>query len=328
MKITSGIPALVLALGILLSSGCKKDTPYYPSQATLNDYTGSWEGSLTTFKNNHLITTESTILLYFPAGSDRLEGMITLDKVYALSEIQIRNGIYYFTVLNSDTANPYCQNWNLSGYGQLSAADKMHIIISGKECGEVGKEWVNYEGDFILSNVSPDSSSYFSFGGMGHHWTYEVLTLNGDSCGMEYDVTAATGTLNTGTITSDCNFGWGSQPLRWDVAPFHFQVLAATGKQVQYAFHIDQAVNVPYYYYTGMDTSIVTLLSTDSMYVAAGGFLCQRYLLERRLHTDSTYRLDKGILSISNRYGIIRYQSTLLNDINDIVNQELTQKNF
>jgi hypothetical protein len=329
MKITSGILALVTGLMILLSAGCKKDTPYYPSQATLNDFSGTWTGSLTTFKNNHLYTKEGTIIFYFPAGSDRLAGILTLDQIYALTEIQLRNGTYYFQMLNSDTTNPYCTNWNISGYAQLSTADKMHVVISGKECGQVGKEWVNYEGDFLLSSPTPDSTQYFSFAGAGHHWTYNVLTLGGDSCQMDYETTDGTGSLFTGFMTNNCSLPWGSRPLRWDVTPLHFLILSDAGtKVVQYAFHIDQDLNVPYFYYPGKDTNIVTLLGIDSVYVEAGAFACSRYRLERRLHTDSTYTLDKGILFLSNISGVIKYQSTLLNDPNDIVLQELTSKNF
>jgi hypothetical protein len=329
MKISRVIWALAIALIVLFSAGCKKDTPYYPSQATLDDFSGTWTGSLTAFKNNQVITKEGSILLYFPAGSDRLEGIMILDQIFALTEIQMRNGIYYFQVLNPDTANPFCQNWNLSGFGELSSADKMHVIITGKECGNAGEEWVNYEGDFVLSSPTPDSTRYYSFAGMNRHWTYSVLTLGGDSCQMDYDLTAATGSIYTGIVSNTCSLPWGSMPLNWDVTPMHFLVLSDQGgSEVQYAFHIDQELNVPYHYYPADDTNIVTLLGVDSVYVQAGGFICSRFRLERRIHTDSTYYIDKGVFCLSNSFGLIKYQATLLNDTNDIVLQELVQKNF
>jgi hypothetical protein len=329
MKITSGIMVLVAGLVILSSAGCKKDIPYYPSKATVDDFSGTWTGSLVAFKNNHVITREGSIILYLVAGSDRMEGILMLEEVYALTEIQLRGGIYYFEVLNSDTTNPFCANWNLSGYAQLSSSQKMHVIIAGKECGEAGEEWVNYEGDFVLTNPTPDSSRYYSFAGLNRHWTYNVLTLGGDSCQMDYEITYDSMSLFTGFMTNNCTLPWGSLPLRWDVTPMHFLVLSDQGgDEVQYAFHIDQQINVPYYYYPGNDTNIVTYLGTDSVYVGAGGFICSRYFLERRVHTDSTYYIDKGNFSLSNLYGLIKYQSTLLNDTNDIILQELAEKNF
>ena len=109
----------------------------------------------------------------------------------------------------------------------------------------------------------------------------------------------------------------------------HFSVLGGQdGQDVQYTFHIDQTINVPYVYYAGNDTNIVTLLGMDSVYVNAGGFYCSRYRLERRMHPDSSYLVDKGIISISNQFGIIRYQATVLDDTNDVIVQELTGINF
>jgi hypothetical protein len=327
MKISSRVIIVLTGLIILAITGCKKDTPYYPSKATLTDYAGTWTGSLTTFKNNQLITKEGTILLYIPAGSGQMEGVLSLDKIYALTEIQLRNGIYYFQVLNSDTLNPYCQNWNLSGWAELSSADKMHVIISGKECGEVGSEWVNYEGDFTLNN--PDNSRYFSFGAVTHQWTYRVYTAGGDSCQIENRIDSVSGSVYTGTTTNDCNFAWGSKPFRWDLTPLHFLVLNNNaGNDVLYAFHADQFVNKPYYYYAGNDTNIVTLLGSDSLYVEAGGFFCSKYLLEQRRHSETASSLDRGMFFISNQYGIIRYQSTLINDTTDIIDQSLISKNF
>jgi hypothetical protein len=320
---------LLTGLLVLALSGCKKDTPTYPSKATLQDYSGTWAGTLSAFKDNQVINRTGTIVFYFSAGGDRLDGILSLDLTYALSEIQFRNGIYYFQVLNSDTLNPFCQNWNLSGWAQLTSASVMHVIISGKECGQTGKEWVNYEGDFTLTSTTPDSTKYFSFAAVNHHWTYRVYTAGADSCQLDQQVDSVSGSVYGGIMTTTCNLPWGSNPFRWDVSPMHFLVLDNySGNEVQYAFHTDQVLNKAYYYYPGMDTNIVTLLGIDSLYVGAGGFLCSRYRLEQRMHTDSTYQLDRGDIYISNRYGVIRYQSTLLNDTTDFVDQSLIQKNF
>ncbi len=328
MKISFRVILLLTGLFILVLSGCKKETPYYPSRATLDDFAGTWAGSLTTFKNNQLITKEGTILFYFPAGSGLLNGVLTLDKIYALTEIQIRNGIYYFQVLNSDTLNVYCQNWNLSGWAELASADKMHVIISGKECGEVGSEWVNYEGDFTLE-TNPANSGLFGFGAAGNEWIYQVYTAGADSCQITHRIDSVAGSVYSGTTSSDCNFAWNAIPFRWDITPMHFQVMNSnTGKTVQYAFHIDQVLNQPYYYYYGNDTNIVTYIGSDSVYVEAGGFYCAKYSLEQRRHSGTSSSIDKGVFYISYPYGIIRYQSTLINDTTDIVDQSLISKNF
>ena len=329
MKISGGILALVAAIFLIVTTGCEKETPYYPGKATFEDFTGSWDGELSTFQNSQIITYDAEITFFLTPGSDQMNGILVMDKIYALTQIQIREGIYYFQMLNSDTANPFCANWNMSGFAQLGSADMMHIIISGKACGETGEEWLDLEGDFTLDSSSPDSTKYFSFGGVNRHWTYSVLTFGGDSCQMDYDITESNGYLFSGSITNNCSMPWGSLPLNWDVQPMHFSVLGGQdGEDVQYTFHIDQTINVPYVYYAGNDTNIVTLLGMDSVYVSAGGFYCSRYRLERRMHPDSSNLIDKGIISISNQFGIIRYQATVLDDTNDVIVQELTGINF
>jgi hypothetical protein len=232
-------------------------------------------------------------------------------------------------VLNSDTLNPYCQNWNLSGWGELNSSSEMHVIISGKECGEVGDEWVNYEGDFRLTSYNPDSTQLFSFAEVGRHWTYRVYTAGGDSCQMDIQVDAFDGSAYSGLMTNTCNLTWDGKPMRWNVSGLHFAVLDDhAGTKVQYAFHNDQLLNKQYYYFFGSDTNVVTRLGTDSLYVDAGGFLCTRYRLEQYMHTDNSYKIDKGVVYISNQYGWIRYQATLINDTTDILDQELISKNF
>jgi hypothetical protein len=329
MKIFVRVIALFACMSVVVSPGCKKDTPSYPSKATLQEFSGNWAGTLSAFKDNQVINREGTISFYYTNGGEDLDGILSLDVVYALTEIQFRNGIYYFQVLNSDTLNPFCQNWNLSGWAQLTSSSVMHVIISGKECGQTGKEWVNYEGDFTLTSSTPDNTLYFSFAAMNHQWTYRVYTAGADSCQLQQTVDSVSGTIFGGIMTNTCNLTWGSKPFRWNVTPMHFLVLNDnSGSQVQYAFHTDQVLNRPYYYFAGDDTSIVTLLGADSIYITAGGFFCSRYLLEQRLHSGSAYKLDKGNIYISNQYGLIRYQSTLLNDTTDFVDQELIQKNF
>lgn len=329
MKTSMRLVTLAAGLILLLSYGCKKETPYFPSKATLADYYGEWAGDLTAFKDNHLITVESTLSLYYTDGGTRMGGLLSMDKIYALEEIQLREGIYYFQVLNPDTANPYCANWNLSGYATLKSDSLMHIIISGKECGELGEEWVTWEGDLTLTSAAADSSAYFTFAGVNRLWEYSILTASVDSCEQTTLIDSVTGEVYLGTESTTCQFPWSSRTLRWKITPFHFSVLSpTTSKVVQYAFHLDQTLNKPYYYYYGSDTTVVTLLGEDSVYTPAGGFYCSRFSLERWVHQDSTYRIDKGHIWISNQYGIIRYQSTYVNEPDDIVLQELTGKNF
>ncbi|HNW76357.1 MAG TPA: hypothetical protein PKJ28_05675 [Bacteroidales bacterium] len=329
MKIFSKLLPLFAGLIILISPGCKKEESYYPSKVTFNDFTGTWSGTLTAFKNNQLISHSGTILFFLEPDGEKMGGILSLEKQYALTEIQLRSGVFYFQVLNNDTTNPFCANWNLSGMAEITSEMEMHVIISGKECGEVGEEWINYEGDFVLQQPDPDSSKYFCFAGLGHAWTYNVQIVNNDSCQINTLINKNTGTVYSGLTSNSCNINWSSHLFRWDVTPTHFQVLDNTnGNKVQYAFHFDQDINVPYYYYYGNDTNIVTRLGSDSVYVAAGGFLCTKYRLDQYLHTDSTYRIDKGVLYIDNVYGLIRYQSTLLNDYDDFVTIELAQKNF
>src|SRR5512138_1229874 len=140
------LAAMLLVAGLF--SGCTKESSYDPSTATLDDFVGTWRGTLSAFKNNQTIHRSGDIIFYYPAGSNRLAGIMVVDQVYVLEEIQFKNGVFYFSVLNSDTLNPLCLNWNLAGYASHTNPQQIYAYISGNECGILGKEFVGYEGNF------------------------------------------------------------------------------------------------------------------------------------------------------------------------------------
>lgn len=329
MKKPARILMILAALMTAAITGCDKETPYYPTQATLEDYYGAWGGELEAFIDNQVVTQYGSLSLYFTDGGTRMSGLLVLDRLYAVEEIQLHDGVFYFQVLNPDTASPWCQNWNLSGYAKMSSDTLMHLIISGKACGETGDEWISWEGDLSLKSEEPDQSKYFSFGLMNHMWNYSIHTVLGDSCEIQEHIDSVAEPVYGGIRTTTCDFPWSSQPFLWEVSPFHFRILTPDESSTElYAFHLDQVPQTPYRYYPGEDTNTVTLIGDDSAHVTAGNFSCRKYLLEQLHHEDSVYRINRGHIWISNKYGIIRYQAIYTNDTNGILLQELKLKNF
>ncbi len=324
---TLALLAALLITGML--TGCKKDSSYDPTTATLDDFVGTWRGTLSTFKNNQTIHRSGDIIFYYPSGiTNQLEGLMILDQVYVLNEIQMQDGTFYFTVLNSDTLNPLCINWNLSGYASHNTPQQIYAYVSGNECGILGQEFVSYEGNFGKINPSPDSSAIYCFGANGHQWVYDVVLQSTGSCQLTQQITGDNGSgLYTGEQTNDCGFPWTTKPLRWKVAPLVYSVLSDTADVPFYSFYLDARVNSIYYFYPGDYVNSVQLVSTEQVTVPAGTFKCAKFIVQITTN-GGLFPIQKGYYWLNNNFGIVKYQTLLSGDSTNIVSEVLSSKNF
>jgi hypothetical protein len=331
MKITGRLTLASILILLLAGffSGCKKDSSSYdPSTATLNDFVGTWRGTLSAFKNNQKVNRSGDIIFYPNAAGDRLSGIMILDQVYVLEEIQLKNGVFYFNVLNSDTLNPLCINWNLSGYATHTSDQEIHAYISGNECGILGKEFVSYDGNFGLMNPEPDSTAFYSFGAQGHQWTYDIVLQSTGSCQLQQQITADNGNgMFTGDQTNGCGWAWTTKPLKWSVTPMRFSVLADTSNEILYSYYLDARPESTYIFTPGDQVNTVQMITMEAITVPAGTFKCTKFMVQISIN-GGLFPVQKGYYWLSNTAGIVKYQSLLSGDTTNIVTQSLASKNF
>lgn len=321
--------SILAAFLFILISGCKKDDEYDPTDAVASDFRGTWRGTISMYKGGELVKKSGDVILYFTPDGMVLNGLMVFEQVYALEEIQFRSGVYYFQVLNSDTLNPLCTEWNLSGFMRLSDPQTAEFFISGKECGLTGKNWVDFTGTLSLVNPEPDPTAYYNFAKSGNQWNYDITQVNDQTCQMEYQLNTDLGNYHfEGQKGNTCNWNWNNAPLNWVVSPMRFSVLSDSSDAIRYSFYLDARLLSEYRFEVGDDTNIVTLLSAkENVEVPAGVFSCAKFRLEQRIHSNG-YRIESGIWYLNNTAGLIKYQAISLYDSTDIKFQVLGSKNF
>ena len=92
---------LLLSILILLTAGCKKKS-FDPTSKSPSDFIGTWEGTLTTFKNNTLMKETGNFLIYPEEGGTLLGGIIYLSETRVFKQFQFANGTLYFRVYNTN----------------------------------------------------------------------------------------------------------------------------------------------------------------------------------------------------------------------------------
>ncbi len=319
----------VPAFFILLFGGCKKCDCFDPSTYVQSDFIGTWKGTLTTFKDNKSVKKSGDVVIYQAASG--LEGILNMEGVYRLVGQQFNNGFWYFNVVCSDTLNPECSNWSLSGFASFSEPEHIDFHMAGNECGTLGKQYVNWEGTLAMYSDLPDPALYYSFGKQGNAWNYLINKVNTDTCSLQQKITETPSAgLFNGGISNSCGWPWQHKVFYWYVDPAMYTVYDESGSgSVAASFPIDVIPGRVYTYIHGNDTTQVTLVSRyQELTLPAGKFICTKYrVVEPADSVKSTTKTDY-FLWINNQYGVVKKEVTAPYGPNDISTQLLISKNF
>jgi len=312
-------------------AGCKKCNCFDSSLFGRTDFTGTWKGTITAFKNNQRIVKSGELVLYPVNNGASLGGIMIFEETSRLVEVQLNNGQWYFTVICSDTLNPQCSNWSLTGFAAFSDEQQIEINIAGNECGPSGKQFVSYEGTLSKYNDVPDPSAYFSFAKAGNIWGYKTTLNSTDTCSLNYQM----GNLNPsgifeGNVTNNCGWPWQYKSFYWYVDPAMFSVMAdATSGSVIARFPIDMPTGTTYTYYYAGDTTNITLEARDvNVTLPLGNFNCIKFRQESTSPWVKGGGLKTSYIWINNQFGIVKQEFTNPVDSTDMVMQVLSSKNF
>jgi hypothetical protein len=330
MKRTLPYLAISFCLVFSISSGCKKEEGFDSKTVQISQMTGTWRGEVTSFKNYERVEKSGDILLEENPVNGLLDGLFSMGEVHFLTGFQFVDGVFYFSLLCSDTLNPTCYNWNLSGYVFLRDEHLMEMHLAGFECGQLGKQFATYEGTLMRINPGPDPSVFYSFAAVGHQWTYINILENGDTCSVTKEIVAEPATnLFTVNETITCSGVPSTDQYNWTVERYVFSAMQGTsGAIISHTFYIDAPVENPFVFIAGNDTTILTLkVTSEAIKVPAGTFTCDRFLIDQRIHTDVPVYIY-GYLWLSKPYGIIQFESLIPQDSSAVAFQKLTSRNF
>ncbi len=322
---------LLLPLLLLLTfAGCKKDS-FDKTKKTLNDFIGTWKGSISTFKDNKLMVEYGSVYIYRDANGSTVSGILFMKQTNVFHEFQFVDGTIYYKVVNNDPASSFCQNWSLGGYLVFTSDNEIEIRLSGNECGQVGNEFVNWTGTLRPAQVPADSVQYFSFGKTGNTWSYEIWMKNGDTCQLDKAITQTAATYNfSGTVTQNCGWPGSNQVFKWTVNPAEYLVeLDSSMSNRPVSFPIDAKYGVTYRTYINKDTASVTLVDTSVVLpTAAGNFSCMKFRYSEPVYSDGIKVNRVSYIWLNNRFGLIRQEVSNPIDSTDVNYQIITSKNF
>lgn len=316
---------------IIHFSGCKKCDCFDSAKYGPNDFIGTWKGSISTFKENKPIKKSGEVIIYSAGGGSNLVGIINMDGVNRIIGTQFNNGFWYFDVICSDTLNPECSNWNLTGFAVFSGELHVDLHIAGNECGKLGKQFVSWEGALDKYSDTPDSAVYYNFGKQGSTWDYIINKKNTDTCILQQKITdIPSAGLFDGTVTNNCGWPWQHKFFHWYLDPVMYSIYDESGSgAIVASFPIDVTPGRVYTYIHGSDTTQVMLVSRyDEVTVPAGKFNCSKYQIIESADTALTDTKTTYFLWLSNQYGIIKKEVSNPVGPDDISTQILLSKNF
>jgi hypothetical protein len=309
--------------------GCKKCDCFDSSGKVPSDFIGTWKGTVTAFKDNKTEKKSGELIIYQSAGG--LEGILNMEGVYRLVGTQFSNGFWYFDVICSDTLNPQCSNWSLTGFGVFSEAEHIDFHMAGNECGTLGKQYVSWEGTLAMYSDTPDPAYYYNFGKQGNTWNYLINKVSTDTCALEQKITGTPSAgLFNGTVANTCGWPWQHNLFYWYIDPVMFTIYDPSGSgAVAASFPIDVTPGTVYSYIHGNDTTRVTLVARyQEVSVQAGKFICSKYRVVEPADSVKSGTNTDYFLWINNQYGIIKKEVTTPYGPNDISTQLLINKNF
>ena len=321
---------MVCAVLIIPFSGCKKNKGFDPLTKGSDDFIGTWQGTISTFKNNKVIKEKGDVVIY-RESADYLAGIIFMNETLSFTEFQFLNGTLYFRIPCNDPLNPNCQTWNLGGYAVFAEDGKIDFRLSGNECGSYGSEYVDWNGTLMQKQVDPDSIQYFDFARTGNSWTYKITLKNGDSCHVQKQIITNAPTWNfQGLSAQTCGWNAANMTLKWGVAPSQFSIVNDSTLSLKaFTIPINAKPGVVYKSVLHSDTTTLTLVDTNlTTTTAAGIFTCSRFKYTEPAYSGDLRYTKTAFLWLNNRYGIIRQEVENPADPTDIVIQVLYSKNF
>ncbi len=321
---------LICATVLIPFAGCKKDS-FDPTGKSQNDFIGTWNGSISTFKNNKLVIEYCTVEIYPDAGGTYLSGIIFMQETNVFHEFQFIDGTLYFNVVNNDPSNPFCQAWSLGGYAVFKAESEIELNISGNECGDLGDEFISWSGALKSSQLSSDSLKYYNFAKNGNKWTYSVTLLNGTTCQVEKQINLVPSDyLFSGLIAQTCGWAGQNASFSWNVTPDAFSVITdSTLSNKPFTLPINAKPGVIYRTYVNNDTTTVTLVDTSQILsTPAGIFPCWKFKYTEPVYFGSNKVTRTAYLWLNSAYGIIRQEVSNPVNSTDVITQVISSKNF
>ncbi len=321
---------LISVICIIPFSGCTKKS-FDPTTKSREDFIGTWQGSVSTFKNNKFVKEYGTIVMYPDETGNALSGIFFLKANSIFHEFQFVNGTLYFKVVNSDPANLLCQNWNLGGYAIFTSENTIEVNISGNECGQVGEEYIEWSGSVLKTVVASDSVEYYNFGKNGNTWTYQVTLWDGSSCQVERKIDqVSSGYLFSGPVSQTCNWTGQNLTFKWEVAPDNFSNVNDTLLSNRpFSLPINAKPGVVYSTYVKHDTITLTLLDTNLLIsTPAGSFKCAVFRYSEPVYPNK-FKVNRiSYFWINNLAGIVRHRVENPVYVTDVSVEELISKNF
>jgi hypothetical protein len=320
---------LIIAGMIFILPGCKKEPSFNSSSAVPDDYIGTWRGTIRTFKDNERKTSSGDLTIMRSSDGSTLRGIMMLNQTNLLMETKFSAGLFYFYMRPNDSLNPSCLNWNMAGFAKITEAGKISINIAGNECGDLGFQFVKWEGELIQVNTQPDPETYYSFASSGNQWNYRIIMDNGDTCTYNQEL-ACTGINQFQANTSSfCSFQGGSGSNFWESDPAKLIIYENAARTViENYFRLDALENTFYSWTNGVDTLTVTLEAKSELIdVPAGSFKCARFRQVTKLHSEGEVTRE-GLIWINNAAGIVRYESIYETDATYVKTKVLVSKNF
>jgi len=321
---------IMLTAFVFSFSGCKKKSGFDPMSKGASDFVGTWQGAMTTFKNNKLLKVNSDVMFY-RISADNLDGIVFMNQSLVFHEFQFLNGTLYFRVECNDPQNSTCQAWNLSGYAIFAEATKINIRISGNECGPFGSEYVEWNGTLVKTQVPADSLPYNYFGKATNTWTYKTSLKQGDTCQVQKQIMINPAYYQfEGASSQTCGLSWALQPFKWNISPAQFTINNDTTLCLHpFTFSVNAKAGVVYSTILYNDTTTVTLVDTNlTVTTPAGSFLCRRFKYTEPVGLGASRITRTAWLWLNYKYGIIRQEVVNPVDSTDLKTQELISKTF
>jgi hypothetical protein len=325
---------------LLFFAGCKKDDGFKSENATFDDYTGTWRGTITTFKDNERRTQDGSLMIYRTGQGDHLAAILNMsyenmnhvliNHINLGVETKFNNGIWYFLLVPDDTVDVACQNWSLAGFTSLTAHGHMEINLAGNECGEIGDQFVAWSGSMIRISEELDGSACYSFGKKGNKWNYRDVLMNGDTVSCEMQITndvtnfqcSGVSSTQSGSQVITSNFTWTADPSRYITAD------DAAGNRITGVFRQDALAGMPYLWTNGTDSLRMTLLKKqDTVYLSCGMFMACKFKVEAFAHSAGL-ESKTSMVWVLNQKGILRIESAQGKESTDIRERVLVSTNF
>jgi len=320
---------LILLIVCALAACNKTDNSLINKQRS--DFIGTWKGNLVNYDHGKRVVQKYEWMVYTDSTNGRLAGLLTLTETNRLEELQFSDGTWYFRVVNSDSLNPSCREWNFAGYAKFGTEGTIEFNLAGNKCGPIGDQFVSWGGTMSKVSDTLDPAAHFDFIRGGNSWTYKITKNNSDTCTLGYNITAdLKNGVFEGMMTNQCNWNWSEKHFSWAIDPSRFSVLPNDTSAIPLSvFTLDMTLGKVYRFRSGFNISITALLKrNEEVTVPSGKFVCNKYQVESYMEWDTPSSSILSYYWISNRYGIVKREVLNPADSTSLKLQVLTWKNF